>query len=271
MKPTLGRMTSTARSAGATARGNSIFQNSLRYAENHDEVRLAAPSQWCGSGPDVGKPVAAILYGLSRGPAMLYSGQEVGEPALGVEGFGGDDARTSIFDYWSMPELVKWVNGGAFDGGRLSEAQKSLRAFYGRLLKLVAEPAFAAGEFFPLNAVNRDNPHFGRLRGETASGHWLYAFLRYDRASGQRMLVVVNLHRSETLRDVQVRLTPDAVASLDMTAGNSIEKRFSAITERLRANDAPVEATIDPVTRLYSVAIAAIPPLTPCVVELRAE
>ncbi len=248
-----------------------IFQNSLRYAENHDEVRLAAPSQWGGIGPDVGKPVAAILYMLSRGPTMLYSGQEVGEPALGVEGFGGDDARTSIFDYWSMPELAKWVNGGACDGGRLSEAQKSLRAFYGRLLRLVAEPAFAAGEFFPLNPANRDNPRFGRLGGETASGHWLYAFLRYDHGSGQRMLVVVNLHRSETLRGVQVRLTPDAVVFLEMTPANAAAKRFSAITDRLCANDARVEATIDPVTRLHSVTIPAIPPLTPCVFELAAE
>ena len=248
-----------------------IFQNSLRYAENHDEVRLAAPSQWGGIGPEVGKPVAAILYGLSRGPAMLYSGQEGGEPARGVEGFGGDDARTSIFDYWSMPELVKWVNGGAFDGGRLSDAQKSLRAFYGRLLRLVGEPAFADGEFFPLNPANRDNAHFGRLPGETANGHWLYAFLRYDRASGQRVLVVVNLHRSEPLRDVQVHLTPEAIAFLEMTSVNGTAKRFSAITERLRATDPFVAGNIDPVTRLHSVTLSAMPPLTPCVFELKAE
>lgn len=251
-----------------------IFQNSLRYGENHDEVRLAAPSQWGGIGPSVGKPVTTILYTLSRGPAMLYSGQEVGEPALGAEGFGGDDARTSIFDYWSVPELVKWVNGGAFDGGRLSGAQKSLRAFYGRLLKLVGEPAFAAGEFFPLNPTNRDNPHFGRLGGEATSGHWLYAFLRYDRTSGQRMLVAVNLHRSETLRGVQVRLLPEAVAFLEMQTpgGGDAAKRFSAVVERLSANDdAPIEVQIDPVTRLHSVMLSAIPPLTPCVFELTGE
>ncbi|HEX8490025.1 MAG TPA: alpha-amylase family glycosyl hydrolase, partial [Chthoniobacterales bacterium] len=83
-----------------------ICHNSVRYAENHDEVRLAALSEWGSVGMDVGQPVSAILYGLSRGVVMLYNGQEVGEPAAGAEGFGGDDARTSIFDYWSMPELV---------------------------------------------------------------------------------------------------------------------------------------------------------------------
>src|SRR5205085_12307011 len=58
-----------------------IFDNSVRYAENHDEVRLAAKSQWGGVGRKIGIPVCAILYGISRGPVMLYNGQEVGEPA----------------------------------------------------------------------------------------------------------------------------------------------------------------------------------------------
>ena len=49
------------------------------------------------------------------------------------------------------------------------------------------------------------------------------------------------------------------------------EKLRAAITERLHANGNPVEATIDPVTRLYSVSLSAIPPLTPCMLELIAE
>ena len=64
-----------------------IFENSIRYAENHDEVRLAAKSQWAGVGKQAGPAICAILYGLSRGPIMLYNGQEVGEPANDVEGF----------------------------------------------------------------------------------------------------------------------------------------------------------------------------------------
>ncbi|MBA2585879.1 MAG: hypothetical protein H0U99_05285, partial [Chthoniobacterales bacterium] len=102
-----------------------IFHNSVHYAENHDEVRLAASSQWGGHGMKVGRPVAAILYGISRGPVLLYNGQEVGEPGAGREGFGGDDARTSIFGYWSMPELVKWNNDHTYDGAGLSGEQRS--------------------------------------------------------------------------------------------------------------------------------------------------
>ena len=79
-----------------------FFDRAVRYAENHDEVRLANASSWGSQGMGVGRPVAASLYGLSRGPIMVYHGQKVGEPATGAEGFGGDDQRTSIFDYWSI-------------------------------------------------------------------------------------------------------------------------------------------------------------------------
>src|SRR4029077_7381891 len=167
-----------------------IFENSLRYAENHDEVRLAAKSQWGGIGMKVGMPVSAILYGLSRGPIMLYNGQEEGEPAAGAEGFGGDDSRTSIFDYWSMPALVSWLNGYRYDGEKLSLEQKSLREFYARLIRPTNEPAFRDGVFIPLNPENRENPAFGRLGDEPTSGHWCYAFFRFDHTSRQTFLVV---------------------------------------------------------------------------------
>lgn len=199
-----------------------FFDNALRYAENHDEVRLAAPSQWGGAGMGVGRPVTALLFGLSRGPVMMYHGQEVGEPAVGAEGFGRDDARTTIYDYWSMPEFAKWVNDGKFDGGRLSTEQAELRDFYRRLLAVVDEPAFRDGGFYPLNPDNLDNPDYGRLPGGV-SGHWLYSYLRHDPASGQRMLVVVNLHPEEALRDVRVRLPAPAWRFLgwDALAGSS--------------------------------------------------
>jgi glycosidase len=220
-----------------------ICHNSVRYAENHDEVRLAARSEWGGVGLNVGRPVSAILYGLSRGAIMLYNGQEVGEPGSGAEGFGGDDARTTIFDYWSMPEFVKWVNDHRYDGGRLSPKQRSLRQFYSRLINLVGEPAFADGKFFPLNPANRDNPSFGRLPGESASGHWLYAFLRYDPASGQRFLVIANLHPVETFRDVRIQLPHEALQFLDLDPQSSVSLRDKLSLERFETAVTP-EASI---------------------------
>lgn len=186
------------------------FHQSLRYAENHDEVRLANPKVWGGHGMKAGKPVSAVLFAMGRGAVMLYSGQEVGEPAAGTEGFGGDDARTTIFDYWSMPEFTKWVNGGKYDGGKLSAEQKELRAWYGKLIKATQSAAFSEGEFYGLNHANAQNPNFGRVGDESCSGHWLYAFIRHDPKSGQSSLIVSNFSSNETLKNVQVSIPEDA-------------------------------------------------------------
>jgi glycosidase len=213
-----------------------IFDSSLRYAENHDEVRIAAKSQWGGLGMKVGPPVAAILYGLSRGPILMYNGQEVGEPGAGVEGFGGEDARTSIFDYWSMPELVKWVNDHKYDGGKLSEDQTNLRHLYGRLVNLAGEPAFRDGIFIRLNEVNRDNPKFGRIGSETPSGHWLFGFLRYDARTSQRFLVLVNLHPQTLMGDVRVKFSKETLSALDLDTADP--KSHINLRDRLVENEA---------------------------------
>jgi glycosidase len=233
-----------------------ICHNSVRYAENHDEVRLAAAREWGGVGLNVGRPVSAILYGLSRGAIMLYNGQEVGEPGTGAEGFGGDDARTSIFDYWSMPEFVKWVNHRRYDGARLSEEQKALRESYSRLINLVGEPAFRDGKFFPLNPANRDNEHFGRLPGEQASGHWLYAFLRFDPLTGQRFLVVANLHPVQTLRDVRIQLPNEALRFLDLDPNSQ-----ATLQDRLSREPVETHATFGNESTA-TIPVADIPPLS---------
>ena len=185
---------------------------SLRYAENHDEIRLANPKHWGGFGMKVGRPVSAILFGIGGGPVMVYNGQEVGEPALGSEGFSGDDARTTLFDYWSLPALAKWVNGKRYDGGRLSDEQMELRGWYTKLLSVCTEPAMTKGWFYGLNSANLNNPLFGKVAPDTSGGHWLYAFLRSERrADGQSFLVVVNLHGTETMRGVTVLIPNHAL------------------------------------------------------------
>jgi glycosidase len=240
-----------------------IFENSLRYAENHDEVRLAAPSQWGGVGMNVGRPVAAILYGLSRGPLMLYNGQEVGEAAAGAEGFGGDDSRTSIFDYWSMPEMVRWVNGHTYDGANLSAEQKSLRQFYGRLVRLNAEPAFRDGALYPLNPANHDNPCFGRIGDESASGHWCYAFLRYDHTTQQRFLVIANLHPHETFRDLRVLIPAEALRFLALSNPETKLK----LRDRLAAEPTELESSTGDLAT-HGLQIPQLPPLSASYLEL---
>ena len=86
---------------------------------------------------------------------MVYYGQEVGEPAdCGAAGFELDKGRTTFFDFWSVPELQKWINGGKYDGGGLSPEQKDLRSFYGQLIRSLRHPALAQGNFYPLNPAN---------------------------------------------------------------------------------------------------------------------
>ena len=230
-----------------------VFRASLRYAENHDEVRLASRGNWGHHGASIGPAVSAVLWGLSRGPMLIYCGQEVGEPANGSEGFGGDDGRTSIFDYWTMPEFSKWVNGHRYDGGRLSQEQKELRERYGRLLKIYGEPAFRDGEFFPLNGVNNANGRFGRLPGEHAGGHWLYAFARVDVRSRQRFVVAVNLHPTETLQAVRIIAGGAALGALDLQNAKAIDRFGKA--------SATVDAT--------GIEISAIPPATPVILEIQ--
>lgn len=192
------------------------FHQCIRYLENHDEVRIANPQHWGGHGMQVGKPAAAVMHGMSRAAIMLYAGQEIGEPAIGAEGFSGDDGRTSIFDYTAMPEFQKWVNGGRYDGGGLSAEQRELRNWYAGLLRVLRESAFERGEFFGLNYANQDNENFGRCEGEIVSGHWIYAFLRRDSESGQAFLCVANFHPDRDLA-VKVRFTPEALAFLGKT------------------------------------------------------
>ena len=198
------------------------FHHCIRYLENHDEVRIANPQHWGGVGMEAGRPAAGVMFGMSRATIMLYSGQEIGEPAIGAEGFSVDDGRTSIFDYTSMPEFQKWVNGGKYDGKNLSPEQKSLREWYRRLIHLLREPAFTCGEFYGLNHANKENPSFGRFAGETISGHWLYAFLRFDETSGQAFLCIASFHPHETMKAVSVIIPEHALAFIKKISAKSL-------------------------------------------------
>ena len=69
----------------------------LRFMENHDEKRLASPHFL--NDANAAKPAMALAALMNKSPLMIYSGQACGEPALGAQGYSGDDGRTSIFDY----------------------------------------------------------------------------------------------------------------------------------------------------------------------------
>ncbi|WP_244154737.1 alpha-amylase family glycosyl hydrolase [Pedobacter soli] len=155
----------------------------LRFLENHDEERIA--SLGFAGKAELALPAMVVSATLGAGPVMLYFGQEVGEPGKGEEGFGGDDNRTTIFDYWGVPNHQQWMNGGAFDGGKLTDDQKKLRAYYQQLLKVTtSSDAIVHGDIYEV-------PLSGNMNNR------MYAFIRYS--GKQRLLVVANFDRKETL------------------------------------------------------------------------
>jgi len=199
-----------------------IDEHMLRFMENHDEQRIA--SRYFAGNPWYAVPGMIVSATLSTGPVMIYFGQETGEPAAGAEGFSGDDGRTSIFDYCSVPEHQKWLNNGLFDGGQLSESQKSLRSFYGKLLNAVQyNEALNAGRFYELMLANEHQAGFDQH---------LYIFLRYT--DNQRILVITNFNRSE--RSIQVKLPDDLLKQLNLT-GN---KEFTDLLSGKKYNTANI-------------------------------
>lgn len=185
----------------------------LRFMENHDEQRIA--SRFFAGDPWLAVPGMIVSATLSTGPVMVYFGQETGEPAAGNEGFSGDDGRTSIFDYWGVPEHQKWVNNGNFDGGQLSEGQKKLRDFYTRLLNAVHHnEALRDGKFYELMLANEHQNGFNQK---------LYIFLRYT--NNQRILVIANFNRSET--KMQVKLPGDLLNQLHLSGSKQFTDLLS--------------------------------------------
>lgn len=161
---------------------NGINHQMLHFLENHDEQRIASPA-FAG---DPWKALSAMVVSatIDRGPVMIYFGQEVGEPGAGDEGFNGNDGRTTIFDYWGVPEHQKWVNGGKYDGGALSDEQKALRQFYGDLLNLArSNPAIARGEYYD---VTHHNLHFGNIQDKVV------AFVRAE--EDEKLLIIAGFN-----------------------------------------------------------------------------
>ncbi len=180
-----------------------MFAGGVRYIENHDEPRVASPLYWGGVGAKVCRAVMVAQYASSCGPVLVYNGQEVGESADDSPGgYGGDNGRTSIFDYTCLPHLQRWSHGGVFDGALLTPEEKELRAFTAHFLSMLQHPALSKGGFYGLNWSNRETPGFGRRQGDSVSGHTMYAFLRHHRKSRSTVLILCNFSATAPVETV---------------------------------------------------------------------
>ena len=177
----------------------------LRFMENHDEKRLASP--WFVGDAKAALPAVGVAALMNTGPFMIYNGQENGEEASGASGYSGDDGRTTIFDYWNMPQHQQWMNNGRFDH------PSELFGFYSWLLNLrLRHPAISEGAFYDLMWCN---PWYSNFDPQ-----YVYAFLRYS--AGERLLVVANFHRTEC-RDVEVKIPHDALQLMGLSRTSSFD------------------------------------------------
>jgi glycosidase len=156
-----------------------IEHHMLHFLDNHDEQRLANAA-FAGS-PEKGKPLMVVSATIGTSPTMIYFGQEVGEAATFDSGFG-TKTRTSIFDYAGVPSHQRWMNGGKFDGEKLSQSEKELRNFYKQLLNFTKNSTALMGDFDELQTANRN---------KTANfKEGIYAFVRYSDL--EKLVIVTN-------------------------------------------------------------------------------
>ncbi len=183
-----------------------IASHMLAFLENHDEQRIA--SQYLANDPRRALPAMLVAALMHRGPVMIYQGQALGEPGMDSEGFSGQDGRSTIFDYWTIDTLRRWRNGGKYTTTQLTANERSLLAYYSKLLNLVnSHKALYDGRMFDLMYANYDNPQMD-------TNHQ-FAFLR--RADGELILVVTNFEDKSV--DTAVNIPAHAFSYLNITQG----------------------------------------------------
>lgn len=181
-----------------------IGEKMLNFLENHDEVRFAS-SEFAGN-PSRIVPYLVVSSMISKGPVMIYYGQELGESGEENEGFAGHNHRTTIFDYWSLDTLRRWYDNGKCTERRLSAHEKWLRNFYKRALTLCnSSPALQSGSFFDLMYVNLHNADF--------DPHSLFCWLRY--CDDEALLIVVNFAKEEKFIGLNIPELAFELASLE--------------------------------------------------------
>lgn len=182
-----------------------IEHHMLKFLDNHDEQRLASP-EFAGT-PQKGKPLMVVSTTISTAPIMIYFGQEVGEAGNENGGFG-THSRTSIFDYVGVPNHQRWMNGGKFDGGQLSEDETNLRDFYKRLLNFSINSSAVMGKFQEIQSINR----------QLTQGYdpGIYAFVRWS--DYQKLIVVTNFSWLTT-SNFELKIPADIIQKWNLKDG----------------------------------------------------
>ncbi|MCL1973761.1 MAG: alpha-amylase family glycosyl hydrolase, partial [Bacteroidetes bacterium] len=166
----------------------------LHFLENHDEQRIA--SDFFGGDGFKALPALVVSTCLNTAPFMLYAGQEFGEKGMDAEGYSGLDGRTSIYDYWSVGSLRRWITGTQ------QESEHRLYDEYCALFgQIVSSPALSWGATYDLGYANCDHLRFN------PDIH--VAFLRYA-PDKEEELVLIAVNFCDQPADIEVRIPQHA-------------------------------------------------------------
>lgn len=216
-----------------------IGHNMLNFLENHDEQRFASP-QYAG---DAWRVVPSLIVSamLSTGPMMIYGGQELGEAATDAEGYSGQDGRTTIFDYWSIPSVRRHLNSGRCNG-RMPRNISLLRKLYARILSLCnSERAISEGRFFDLMYANYHN--------NGVDPHRNYAFIRTT--DDELLLILVNFGNTD--KEMAVNIPEHAFQHLGYPEGEA--EMTELLTGKSAVKQLRSELTFDAHVPAHSAAI----------------
>ncbi|MEF3077779.1 alpha-amylase family glycosyl hydrolase [Winogradskyella poriferorum] len=210
-----------------------IEHHMLHFLENHDEQRIASPD-FAGNA-EKGKPAMVVSATISTSPTMVYFGQEFGEKAEEDLGFG-DPTRTSIFDYGSVPSVVRWVNNKQFDGGQSTEDEKVLRDFYKRLLNFTITSDALMGDYQDLQHYNQQHTEWYNDK-----------VLSFARWSEDEKLIVISNFNAENTYGFELQLPEDLVSKLGLKDGDyQVEDQlYKNYTSTLKVENGKAKVRID--------------------------
>jgi glycosidase len=210
-----------------------IEHHMLHFLENHDEQRIASP-EFAGSA-EKGKPAMVVSATSSTAPTMIYFGQEFGEPGAEDLGFG-DPSRTSIFDYGSVPSMVRWVNDKKFDGGQSIKQEDKLRDFYKRLLNFTINSSALMGGYQDIQHYNHQNTEWYNDK--------VLSFVRW---SDDEKLIIISNFNADNTYGFELQLPEDLVQKLELKDGEYQVKDqlYKTYTSTLKVENGKAQVRID--------------------------
>ena len=203
----------------------------LTFLENHDEQRIASDF----FAANARRALASLIVSatIDTQPFMLYAGQEFGERGMDKEGYSGVDGRTTIFDYWSVDTLRRWKGKGDYSGEELTEEEKSLQAFYSRLLNLCnSDEALQSGQFYGLQYAN---PH-----SDTYDSNHIFSYLRGT--DDELLLIATNF--SDCEKECGITIPEEAFAYFGITYNDKTKE----VTELLSGEK--LESPLNPYDKI---------------------